>query len=184
MAERFKNAEIELEPLSSGTKITGTIVWKGFARFDELERQEMLWRLFDKALSQDDRRKLSLIVTASKSVPNFLNCLSASLVANSPPNTIATTDAVPTSIPSNANIERNFAENKFNRPSFKCDIHFAISVGPHDMRPHTGCSRCLLHFTQLVRSRWIIRIKENADRCRLRRQFTQQTESLGFECRE
>jgi hypothetical protein len=65
LTERFKSAEIELEPLSSGTKITGTIVWKGFARFDELERQEMLWRLFDRALSQDERRKLSLIVTAT-----------------------------------------------------------------------------------------------------------------------
>src|SRR5260221_10603463 len=60
----------------------------------------------------------SLSDTANKSVPSVLNCFNASLVTNSPPNTIATTDAVPTKIPNNANKERSLEESKFAKPSW------------------------------------------------------------------
>ena len=63
LADRFKDAEIELEPLSSGTKIMGTLVWKGFSRYDQLERQQLLADLFEKLLTRDERRNISLIIT-------------------------------------------------------------------------------------------------------------------------
>jgi hypothetical protein len=70
---RFRDAVIELEPLSSGTKVTGTIVWKGFGRYDNLKRHELLQRSLEKALTLDERRNLSLISCFTPREAEFVN---------------------------------------------------------------------------------------------------------------
>ena len=54
-------------------------------------------------------------------------------------------------------------------------------LAPQDMKLQTDGARRLLQVAQLALGGGKVRVQENADRCRLRHQLTQQPEPLGFQ---
>src|SRR5262249_25714425 len=67
------------------------------------------------------------------------------------------------------------------RNGYEARVDLAIGASPQDMSPYTDCTRRLLDIAQLASSRWPVRVQQDPERRRLRHQFTQQPETLGFQ---
>jgi hypothetical protein len=62
LRKHFRGCEVELETNSRG-RISGFLMWNGFKRFEQIERQEKMWKLLRTNLAEKDQLKVSAIFT-------------------------------------------------------------------------------------------------------------------------
>lgn len=63
LRQQFAGAELDIRYSEFSGKLEGTIVWKGFAGMDQVDRQRALRSLVQSKLTQDERACLSGIFT-------------------------------------------------------------------------------------------------------------------------
>jgi hypothetical protein len=63
LAKEFAGADVELKRLSPGQRVSGTLVWKGFAGKSQIERQTELRDAIDSNLEPAEQVKVSFILT-------------------------------------------------------------------------------------------------------------------------
>ena len=55
-------SEIEMEYVRDN-KVSGFLIWEGFAGSEHIERQRMVWNLIRKELSQDEQARIIAVLT-------------------------------------------------------------------------------------------------------------------------
>jgi len=68
----FPKAELRLSPTKSAERVWGFLIWNGFTGKEQMDRQDRVWKVLDKALTKDEQAKLSVILTAT---PNEMKIL-------------------------------------------------------------------------------------------------------------
>jgi acid stress-induced BolA-like protein IbaG/YrbA len=63
LQERFPESEPHLEYSPHSGKVTGTILWSGFAGLRHIDRQRLVWETLERRLSVSEQRKVSAILT-------------------------------------------------------------------------------------------------------------------------
>lgn len=64
LESRFPGSELrDVEPVSDGTRLTGLLVWDGFADMDHLERQQLIWEALREQFTREGARVVSMILT-------------------------------------------------------------------------------------------------------------------------
>ena len=63
VAQSFDNAQTELEEIQELGKLSGHVLWSGFAGMPDKERQRVLWKKLRESLSPPELLSLSLILT-------------------------------------------------------------------------------------------------------------------------
>jgi hypothetical protein len=63
LTQKFVGAEVELERLNPGQRVSGALVWKGFAGKSQIERQTELRDAIDSSLDPEEQAKVSFILT-------------------------------------------------------------------------------------------------------------------------
>jgi hypothetical protein len=62
LRQQFKGCAVELKINASG-RVSGFLIWKGFTRLDQIDRQDKLWKMLDTHLKENDRSKIAAILT-------------------------------------------------------------------------------------------------------------------------
>lgn len=62
LRSRFPQCEIELEYRGDG-RVSGFLIWEGFAGSEHIERQRMVWNLIRKELPQEEQVKIVAVLT-------------------------------------------------------------------------------------------------------------------------
>ena len=65
LAEKFADAETELEIFPGAGKVGGYLIWKGFTDLDQLDRQRMLDKALRESLGDDYRSKVTTILAVT-----------------------------------------------------------------------------------------------------------------------
>ena len=63
LAGAFPGCQVAVSRSGSGGRVGGSITWAGFDGLDQIDRQHRLRGVLDGALSADERREVSLILT-------------------------------------------------------------------------------------------------------------------------
>lgn len=62
LKEKFPDAQVLLEPIRPATKLSGIVVWNGFAKLDSFDRQSLLWRTIRARFDRDDQIMISGLI--------------------------------------------------------------------------------------------------------------------------
>ena len=63
LKDNFPGAEFNIQRSGPLERFAGVMVWGGFEGFEQIERQERLWKVLRSHLSPDDERKVAAILT-------------------------------------------------------------------------------------------------------------------------
>ena len=55
--------QVNIDPMRPGDKISGIIVWKGFAGLEPVDRYRLLWQKLRSYLSREDQSGISILIT-------------------------------------------------------------------------------------------------------------------------
>ncbi len=63
LEDRFPGSELRnVEPVVGGTRLTGLLVWDGFADMEHLDRQNLLWDALEEHFLPEEAREISMIL--------------------------------------------------------------------------------------------------------------------------
>jgi len=62
LEKEFQDASVELEK-SGIDKVAGFLIWKGFEKVEQIERQEKLWHVLENNLKPEELLHVSVILT-------------------------------------------------------------------------------------------------------------------------
>ena len=65
LADAFPGAEVRLERTKPSQKVDGFLIWKGFLGREQIKRQERMWRVLQRQLSQEEQLQITVILTAT-----------------------------------------------------------------------------------------------------------------------
>ena len=64
LKKNFQGASVELEK-SGSNKIAGFLVWSRFKGMEQIKRQNRLWKVLEKELTQEELLRVSTILTVT-----------------------------------------------------------------------------------------------------------------------
>jgi hypothetical protein len=62
LASEFPGAEVSVDLLPASRKLTGSVVWEGFADLDQLRRQQRIRGALESRLSREDRASVTFLL--------------------------------------------------------------------------------------------------------------------------
>ena len=63
LAQELPNAQITIDPMRPGDKISGIVSWRGFKGLEPIDRHRFLWSKLRAHLSREDQDRISILIT-------------------------------------------------------------------------------------------------------------------------
>ena len=63
LPQELPHAQIAIDPMKPGDKISGIVAWRGFKGLEPIDRQHFLWKKLRTHLSPEDQRRISILIT-------------------------------------------------------------------------------------------------------------------------
>ena len=65
LPQDLPGAQVEVDPLRRGFKISGIVVWPGFDGLEPIDRQHILWDKLRLRFNQEDQNRITILITLS-----------------------------------------------------------------------------------------------------------------------
>ena len=63
LPQQLPGAEVEIDPLRRGFKISGIVIWQGFDGLEPIDRQSIMWKKLRAYFSREDQLRIAILIT-------------------------------------------------------------------------------------------------------------------------
>jgi acid stress-induced BolA-like protein IbaG/YrbA len=63
LPQQMPGAQVEIDPLRRGFKLSGIVVWQGFDGLEPIDRQSIMWKQLRAHFSREDQLRIAILIT-------------------------------------------------------------------------------------------------------------------------